>query len=189
MKIGFQGDIGSNAEYAAQKLIKKFNLKEACLIPLTTSQNVVAALSKQNIDYGVMATKNSLAGDVTETTNALTDNIELEDTIEIAVHHCIFTKSPKSQISHIASHIQALKQTAATRKKILPQATEVECADTALAAKMLYQGDYPEDYAVICRKNIGLKYGLHLFKENIEDAHPNKTTFGLFALKNLRHHL
>lgn len=186
MKIGFQGDIGSNAEEATQKFVDEIRLYKAEKIPLISSENVVSALLDGAIDYGVMAIRNSKAGEVLETKKALNENIELIQEIQIMMHHCVFTKSKGISITAVASHIQALQQTIQTRSKILPQAKEVECADTALAAKMLYNGEYPENYAVICRKNAGEYYRLNLFAENIEDDKLNKTTFGLFKLKQLK---
>ena len=183
IKIGFQGDVGSNAEEATKTFIKKLQLKNADQIALITSQNVVAALLDKSITYGVMAIKNSIIGEVIETKKALTEQIKLLDTAEIPIHHCLFTKNPKAKVVYVASHIQALMQTAKTRTKILPNTSDVECIDTALAAKMLSEGQYSENYAVICRKNAGELYNLHLLAENIEDNKSNKTLFGLFQLK------
>ena len=93
-------------------------------------------------------------------------------------------KQKKSSIQYVASHIQALQQTKGTRKKILKNIPEIECLDTALAAKKLSKGEYPENYAVICRENAGLFFNLTLVAKNIEDDPFNKTTFGFFKLKN-----
>lgn len=184
IKIGFQGDIGSNSEEAAQKFALKLKLKNVEYIPLISSKNVVDALLKQKINYGVMAIKNILAGPVVETQNALTKEIDKIDTLDLDIHHFLFTKTKSSNIQYVASHIQALNQTKRTREKLIPNAIEIECADTALAATLLANGTYSENYAIICRKNIGLFYNLFLFAENIEDDSRNKTTFGLFQLKN-----
>ncbi len=183
MKIGFQGDIYSNAEEATEKFVKKLNLKNVTPVALVTSKNVVSALIRQEIEYGVMAIKNSIAGEVAETKEALTEQLKLVDTIEIDIHHCLFTKNNQAKIHYVASHIQALMQTIHNRKKILKNVIEVECIDTALAAQMLFSDKYSEEYAVICRKNAGEFYGLHLLAENIEDDKNNKTQFGLFKLK------
>lgn len=183
MKIGFQGDIGSNAEEATSVFLNSISVKNITPVALVTSKNVVSALLNKEIDYGVMAIRNSIAGEVAETKNALTEDIELINTTDIPIHHCVFVKNKDAEINFVASHIQALLQTVKTREKILKDANELECIDTALAAKMLYEGEYPENYAVICRKNAGQLYGLHLLAENIEDDKSNKTTFGLFKLK------
>ena len=183
MKIGFQGDIGSNAEEATIKFLKQINIPEIKSVALVTSKNVVSALLKQEIQYGVMALHNSIIGEVIETKEALTEHIELITSIQIPIHHCLFTKYKNAKIRYIASHIQALKQTTNTRSKILKDVSDIECIDTALAAKMLFNGEYTDDYAVICRKNAGELYNLYLLAENIEDDKSNKTTFGLFKLK------
>lgn len=184
IKIGFQGDVDSNSEEASHKFATELNLKNIIYIPLITSQNVVRALENKEIDFGVMAIKNNSAGPVIETQKALTEKINLIKSIDIKIHHALFTKTKKCQIKFIASHIQALNQTKTNCKKILPNTIQIECSDTAVAAKMLAEEKYPNTYAVICRKNAGLNYNLFLLAENIEDNPDNKTTFGLFELKN-----
>ena len=183
MRIGFQGDYLSNSEEASQKFAEKLNSTHVEFVPLISSQNVVSELLSKQIDFGVMAIKNIVAGDVVETKEALTPQIELFDTLDIPIHHCLFKKSPQSNIEYVASHIQALHQTQETRKKILKNVIEIECTDTALAAKMLFNGEYPENYAVICRENAGNFFNLTLVEKNIEDNPFNTTTFGLFKLK------
>lgn len=184
MKIGFQGDIGSNAEEATGKFVDILKNNKLEQVALITSKNVVSALLDKKIKYGVMAIRNSIIGEVIETKNAINEKIEMIDSIEIDIHHCLFAKNENSLLQYVASHIQALQQTEKTRAKILKDVQEVECIDTALAAKMLYDGEYSENYAVICRKNAGNIYGLKLIAENIEDDKSNKTTFGLFRLKD-----
>lgn len=182
MKIGFQGDVGSNAEEATFCFISDCGFENATAIPLINSKNVVSSLIKSEIDYGIMAVYNSTVGDVIETKNALNKHIKQIKTVDIPIHHCLFSKSKDAKIDFVASHIQALKQTTQTRKRILPLAQEIECADTALAAKMLFKGEYQNNYAVICKKSTGEFYGLYLLAENIEDNKNNRTTFGLFSL-------
>ena len=184
IKIGFQGDIGSNSEEASRKFTQELNIENAVYIPLITSQNVVDALENKKIDFGVMAITNNSAGIVIETQKALTKKIKLLKTTDLHIHHSLFTKNKNDQIKFVASHIQALNQTKSTRQKLIPNAIEIECTDTAHAAKMLAEGKYPNTYAVICRKNAGLNHNLFLLAQNIEDNPENKTTFGLFKLKN-----
>ncbi len=183
MKIGFQGDLFSNSEEASQIFAKKMYFENVEFIPLISSKNVVKNLITKNIDFGVMATKNIIAGDVIETKEALTPNIELISSIDLPIHHCLFKKTENSSILYVASHIQALQQTKETRKKILKDVPEIECSDTSLAAKMLANGKYPENYGVICRENAGLFFNLFLVAKNIEDNPFNTTRFGLFQLK------
>ena len=99
MRIGFQGDIGSNAEEATKKFIEKHKLHDVVSVPLTSSQNVVSELIKQSIDYGVMAVTNSIIGEVVETKNALNEHIELLEKNDIPIHHCVFIKSKNTKIN------------------------------------------------------------------------------------------
>ena len=183
MKIGYQGDLFSNSEEASKLFVKKLQFCSFSLIPLTSSQNVVKNLISGNIDYGVMAIENIIAGPVIETKEALTNQIDLIDTLSIPIHHSLFSKHKNTNIQFVASHIQALNQTENNRKKFWKNLKEIECKDTALAAQLLSNGTYPDDYAVICRTDAGKFYNLHLIKENIEDNPNNKTFFGLFILK------
>lgn len=86
------------------------------------------------------------------------------------------------EIKFITSHIQALRQTENNRKLSFPNWSEQETNDTASAARNLSQGVLPDDYAVICRKNAGEKYGLKLVCENIEDDENNRTEFRVYKL-------
>ncbi|ORX44872.1 hypothetical protein BCR36DRAFT_585980 [Piromyces finnis] len=79
------------------------------------------------------------------------------------------------------SHPQALRQTKCTREKNFKWLSELEVDDQAKAAKCLSEGQYPENYAVICRKNAGENVGLTLIAESIEDDPTNETTFGIFV--------
>ena len=57
-------------------------------------------------DYGVMATRNLMAGAVGESDNALsTLNHRVIDAQWLSVHHCLFSKSADSKFDTIASHI------------------------------------------------------------------------------------
>ncbi len=181
-KIGFQGTKGSFAEKATEVIVEQKHL-QAEMIALLSSYNVVQALMEHKIDYGVMAIRNSIAGVVVETQKALNDDIELLEQIQIPICHCLFVKSADKQIRAVASHIQALKQTKNTRNKILKETDEIECADTAIAAKMLHDGEFSDDVAVICSKKAGEFYGLKLYAQNIADDPSNRTTFGFFRLK------
>ena len=183
MKIGFQGDLFSNSEEASLQFSKICGLKIDKFIPLISSKRVVESLLNKEIDYGVLAIQNKIDGIVKETEEALTKKIELVDTLSLQIHHSLFKKNKNSKIDFVVSHIQALHQTKEYRRKNLPTIKEIESEDTAIAAKKLSTGIYPENYAVICKKSAGEFYNLFLIDENIEDDKKNKTLFGLFKLK------
>ena len=64
IKVGFQGICGSNSEIAAENLTQKMGLSNVEFVGLVTSKAVIEALEKGLIDYGVLATKNSIGGEV-----------------------------------------------------------------------------------------------------------------------------
>lgn len=190
IKIGYQGEIGSNSEEAALKFAEEqgFSEGEFELIPLVESKNVISNLKQKKIQYGIVATRNSFAGTVKETYEAVKDEyLQLVSTVILPIHHCIFITPNKNaeDISFVVSHIQALNQTRANRNMLYPKWEEKEANDTAAAARNLAHGLYPDNYAVICRKNAGEQYGLQLLKENIEDSSDNKTEFRVFKLPEI----
>lgn len=173
----------SNSEAAAEEFVSREGM-DADLIPLVTSQGVVAALLSRKIDYGVVAVRNIKAGIVAETEEALSGNgsVTVLKEIGIPIHHCLFKLRPNSTVKMVASHPQALAQTKDNLSKLLPGVEKMEVEDTALAATMLRTGELPETAAVICTRAAGEHSGLYLMKENIEDDSENLTYFALLAV-------
>ena len=171
-RIGYQGIPGSNSEVAAELFVQRFAMEPATLVPLVTSKDVVQALREGSIDYGVMATRNKIAGDVTETSDALqTIDYDIYGALAIPIRHYLF-KHPDvrvEDVTTIASHPQALLQTQNVRKQLYPTLSEVETSDTALAAKQLASGELPPITMVLCSKQAGLQYGLELVYEDLKD--------------------
>lgn len=178
IRIGYQGDEGSNAEEAAHIFAKKLDAAADTwieFIPLTTSERVFQALQAGKISLGVVAVRNSLGGIVSETRHMLDHagiggwEINVIDEHVLPIHHALFTRKPNTEIKSIASHEQALKQTKIYRAENYPDAREVETIDTAYAGEMLANGDFADEVAVLCRKDCGQKLGLNLVDENVED--------------------
>lgn len=186
MKIGYQGIEGSNSEEVAHLYGKELRNEIVEYIPLIDSIHVVNSLINKEIDIGVMATYNYIAGIVEETETALKNtNLNEIKEIEVPIHHCLFKKKEVNlnDIKIIASHIQALSQTRNNVRRLLSNTIEQEVEDTGLAAKKLANGELEKDTAVICRKNAGQMYNLDLVFENIEDDKNNFTRFGIYKLK------
>ncbi len=184
IRISYMGIPFSNSEEAANKFAESMGWKDVEFIPVVTSKGVVDSITSGESDYGVVASSNITAGTVIETQIALqgrNDIIKIKnDTVPI--HHCVFTKNDHVKIRIVSSHIQALLQTKKNLDILYPGTKRVEVEDTAYAAKMLAEGKFSDDTAVVCRKNAGEYYGLFLAHENIEDRHDNMTTFTLLKL-------
>ncbi len=151
-------------------------------VPLETARGVVGALRSGEIDLGVLAVRNSTFGPVIETEKALEGfphRVLMRESMP--VHQCIFVRYPDAEVKAVASHVQALGQCRRTIDRLYPGAVRKEISDTAVAAEMVSDGRLPADCAVVCRKEAGMHYGLHLVLENAEDRKDNTTEFILIG--------
>lgn len=185
MRLGYQGAVGSNSEFAAREFVAKRGLGDVDLVPLIGSRSVVEELAAGRIDLGVVAVRNSIAGQVSETMDAIQGyNLNVLDEHTIDIHHFLF-KLPEAHdgaLRRVASHPQALAQTRETRQEKYPHLEEQLAPDTAITAAWLASGMLPGDVAVLCRKEAGLMWGLRLVDSNLEDHPGNQTTFVLLSL-------
>ncbi|MCQ2079602.1 MAG: chorismate mutase [archaeon] len=183
IRLGYMGIPFSNSEAMAIDFARQMNWKNLEYVPLMSSRNTIDALLRGEIDYGVIAVRNSSAGVVAETEKAL-EGTHVRKVLEGSerIHHCMFTLNDKVEVRQICSHIQALGQCKANLAEMYPDAKQFDCSDTAYAAEMLSKGELPEDCGVLCRKAAGENYGLHLKHENIEDRGDNETFFYLIRL-------
>ncbi|MCC8029466.1 MAG: hypothetical protein LIO75_06705 [Lachnospiraceae bacterium] len=184
-KVGYMGISGSFSEVAAEKLLEQADIRDAEMMPLICSQNILDALRTGEISYGVLGVRNTTAGPVSEFDRAFHD-VEytvLEEYI-LPIHHCLFKKHETdiSDLKEVASHPQAFRQTDHTRAERWPQLKEHAIEDTAIGADWLANGKLPGTTAVICSIKAGTIWGLDLIAENIEDSAENRTTFWLLKL-------
>ena len=182
LKIGYQGTPGSNAETATKAIVKRLNLLNVELIPLTTSQNVCDHLIAGSIDFGVMARQNSISGMVSETLKDIPSKDLHRVTFQVVpINHCLFKlpNVPMSSLTTIASHEEALCQTKNIRARMFPQLNELKTENTALSAKQLAEHILPETTAVLCSKQASLQHNLELVCEHVADKINNNTLFDL----------
>ena len=186
MKIAYQGIPGSNSEAVSVIFAQNQGFIAPEYVPAVHSRGVIEMLRSGQADYGVMATRNLMAGTVGESDNALSAlSHRVIDAQWLSIHHCLFAKSADSRFDTIASHIQALGQCRNKLHNRYPECLLREMEDTALAARMLADGTLPETTAVLCRRNAGEMFGLHLVEENMEDDSRNMTEFVLIKAMHL----
>ncbi len=185
VRVAYMGIPGSNSEQAAIELAGAMGWDSYMLIAKESSRNTVDALDSGEAEYGVVASNNVTAGPVIETQETLKgrDDIETLRQLWLPIHHCIFVKYPGVKITKVASHIQALLQTKGHLDTLYPDTERIEVSDTAVAAEMLADGRFDESTAVVCRRNGGEMFGLHMLHENVEDKEGNMTEFILLRLK------
>ena len=184
IKVGYMGIPFSNSEEMAMVFSKKFDLKDVELVPLMSARNVLDELVARRIDYGVLAVENKFAGIVEESRVAKMGvrNLIGLDLMWSPIHHCVFKRDKDDKVTSLVSHVQALMQSSGNLKRLYPEASFVECEDTAYAAEMLAKGELPEGSAAVCRRDAGEHYGLYLDNENVEDNKDNMTKFSLVRL-------
>lgn len=186
MKIAYQGIPGSNSEAVSFAFAQNQGFLNVEYIPAVHSKGVTDMLERGEADYGVMATRNLIAGSVGETEDALSAiSYRVVDAQWLPVHHFLFTKNENCDIKCIASHIQAFGQCRDTLRKRYPGVKLLEVEDTAIAARYLAEGQLGDDTAVLCRRNAGEMFGLHLAAENLEDDSRNMTEFVLIKAMHM----
>ena len=181
--MAYMGIPGSNSEQAAIDFAEKMGLGDPEMLPRMDSQGTVRAMDEEGAEYGVVAVRNINAGPVIETQEALAGSV---DSIWVPIHHCVFVLPGTEKVEHVASHIQALLQTAGSLSALFPDADRIEVEDTAVAARYLSEGSLPEGTAAVCRANAGKMFGLEMIHENIEDRKDNMTEFHLLRKKASR---
>lgn len=183
LKIGYQGTVGSYSEKAAKVLAHSAKLEDYTLVPLLSSSSVISSLKGGEIDYAVVAVRNTSAGPVAETEAALQGGrFAVIESTTMRIRHSIFLHSDKvspDEVLEIKSHEQALRQCSANIERFFPKAVKVPIEDTAIGAARLARGEYESNVAIVCSRDTGESLGLHLFKEGIEDSPDNKTEFVL----------
>ena len=184
MIFGFQGIRNSYNDYATDKFIKRLKIKGEKL-PLISSENVAKSLINKEIDFGVIAIKNNIAGVVEESENVLKSNLfDVVDMLELEIKHCLFAfdKNSAKNLQIITSHKQALKQCENYLKLNFPNCKLQEYVDTAKSAEDLKNGVLERSVGVICSEKAGRENNLFLISKNIADK-VSKTTFCLIKLK------
>ena len=179
IKIGVSGDAGSFSEEAALLYAQQTGIKPK-LSYLIDMEGVLAALDKKKIDLGIFPVVNSRGGLVQTAFEAMGRHLfKVIDEVWLDVKQNLMAKkgADKSQIKVIASHPQALSQCERYLQKEFPKTKLLEWEDTAKAARDLASGKLNKNTAVIAPGLCAKIYGLQIVAKNIQDNHPNLTTF------------
>ena len=184
MKIGIQGGRGSFNEEACRTYCRDHGIGDYEIVYLYTSDRVLGALERREIDHGIAAIENSLGGLVWETIDALSQsNCIINDHFQIVINHALLAVpgTKLSEIDTIMSHSQALAQTRLTRSRDYGDKRFVSgegiLVDQATAAKALSEGELPRTTAVIASRVCAELFGLQILAEGLQDMKENLTTF------------
>ena len=177
--IGVSGDAGSFSEEAALLYARSAGVKPK-LSYLIDMEGVLAALDKKKIDLGIFPVVNSRGGLVQTAFEAMGKHLfTMIDEVWLDVKQNLMAKKgvKRSQIKIITSHPQALSQCERYLQKEFAKAKIQDYEDTAKAARDLSLGKLNKTTAVIAPALCAKIYGLQIINGNIQDSHPNLTTF------------
>lgn len=145
---------------------------------------VVEAVSRGEVEYGVIPVENSSAGQVNqslELTGRFSCFICADTQLKVEHCLCIHPDSDPAAIRTVLSHPQGLAQ--CTRligeRGYLPE----EYTNTSTAAKKV--GQAPSNLACICSRRSARLYGLRILEENAQDFEENYTRFICFSPRNI----
>ena len=181
---GIQGGQGSFNHQAILVYLKKHNIEDYEIQYLFTSEGVLSALFREEIDFGQFAVQNSLGGEVTESVEALKKyHPRTIEEFGIPIRHFLMKRKdvPESELRSAMAHEQVFaqcKNSMATRHASLVQVTgEGDLRDTARAAEALALGEFPKTIAILGPGILADIYGFDIIDSNLHDKESNVSIF------------
>lgn len=187
-KLAFLGPHGTFTEQAARAFANGQALKP---VPYPTIIEILNAVNRKEVEYGVVPMENSIEGTVNMTMDWLIHEVDLPILGELALpitQNLLVAKREKSlslsEITRVLSHPQAIAQSHNFLRENLPQASIEYVNSTALAAQTV--SEHPDEpwAAIGTDLNVEL-YPLELAQEQIQDFSNNYTRFVLVGREPL----
>jgi prephenate dehydratase len=175
MKVAIQGELGSFSHEAASHLVVG-----AEILPCSTAEQVLRALSDAQCDAAVIPIENSLAGSVIDFYNIFFQHeFAIEREMEMRIRHNLIASESTdlSSIRRVFSHPVALAQC----RQFFADHPGIEAApfyDTAGSVRHIVSEKNPE-WAAIASKHAAGQYGAKILMESIEDRNESYTRFWL----------
>lgn len=187
---GIQGAEGSFSEEACLAYIARQpeGFPECRIKYLYTTKNVLDALQRGEIDFGVFALQNARAGVVMESIKALSESrCEIVEMFDLVIDHCILHHPDVEfdAVDTIISHPQALAQCIGTLRNRYPDMNltsgEGDLIDQALCARWISAGKLPKTTAVLASRGCAQKYNLVVHEEGLQDLGEDNLTSFIWA--------
>ncbi|GIW64322.1 MAG: hypothetical protein KatS3mg092_0255 [Patescibacteria group bacterium] len=182
--FGIQGGKGSFNEQALREYVRRRKIDNFKIKYLYTTKNVLKALNRGEIDFGIFAIVNSKGGIVEESINVIGDyKFKIVDKITIPIAHFLMKRKDVdlSQIQQIMAHPQVFAQCQNNLKNKYPNLSLIsgrgELIDTAKVAYQLYKGKIDKKTAILGPKILSEIYDFEIIDENLQDDKNNQTTF------------
>jgi len=175
-KVGYLGPRGTFTEAAAQKYCGGSPAELVCCPGLP---EIVAAVEGGQLDQGVVPLENSTEGAVGQLLDlvARASGIMFCGEVVLRVQHHLMVRpgTPRSRISRVLSHPQALAQCRNYLARQLPGTDAEETVSTARAAELVAACGEP--WAAIGTHLAAVNHGLEILDSGIQDSVENATRF------------
>lgn len=182
MKISIQGYQGSFHHIVA----KYFFGDDILLNERNTFKEVFLDVVNNNVDFGIVAIENSIAGSIYENyDHFLKYNVFIIKEIYLRIQQNLITlpETNIDDIQEIHSHIMAIRQCEDFLNKY-PQWKIVETADTALSVKYIHDTKSKNIGAIASTLSAEL-YGMKILQSSIETNKNNYTRFFVISNKDI----
>ncbi|WP_437187266.1 prephenate dehydratase [Planctomicrobium sp. SH668] len=151
----------------------------ADLVPVSSIAAVFEEVNKGHAEFGVVPIENSTDGRIVDTLDMFTRlPLRICGEVQIAVHHNLLSRSPRSEITEIYSKPQALSQCREWLARNMPQAKIYDVTSTSTAAKL---AETKPGVGAIASREAAVQYNLNIIAENIEDNAHNITRFAIIG--------
>jgi prephenate dehydratase len=181
-RIAIQGGYGAFHEIAA---LQYFGEEDIEIVPRNTFKDLFKALKQKQVDFGITAIENSLAGSILPNYNLLLESkmkIIGEIYLRIKQNLVALPGQKISDIKEVYSHPMAILQ-CQNFFDDYPNIKLIDSIDTALSAKEV--ADKKQfGIAAIASEQAAKKYGLEIIAESIETNKVNYTRFLILHDRN-----
>lgn len=179
--VACQGVEGAHSSAACQKLFEK-----PSIMYCQSFEAVFQAVESGLCRYGIVPLENSSAGSVTQIYNLMSEHkFSIVRSTKMQIEHSLLAKrgTKTEDIREIFSHPQAISQCSEFLASLGKGVKITECANTAVAAKMVSESDRT-DIAALSSEVCAPQYGLQVVKPYVQNTKNNYTRFICFS-KNL----
>jgi prephenate dehydratase len=181
-KVAIQGCIGAFHEIAARRFFKTSQVE---VNPCDTFENITTLLANKEIDFGIMAIENTVAGSLIPNYVLLKESpvkIIGEEFLRVKQNLMALPGQKIEDLTEVHSHYMAIAQSRKFFKKY-PDIKLVESVDTALSAKKISEKKLVNKGAIAGELAAEL-FGLEIIAEGIETNKRNYTRFLILTHKD-----
>ena len=173
-RIAIQGIVGSNHH----KVVKDFIAEDANVAACLSFNALVKKILNKEVDYGIMALENSIAGSILPNYTLISDNnLKITDEYYLDIKHNLVALKGQniSDIKSVKSHQMAFLQCNSFFNEN-PSISLIEDVDTALPAQIISKENINGIGALVPDGTAEL-FGLKVIKAHIQDNNLNSTRF------------